>query len=503
MNLYRLFRERFPPRRETVFIDEGDGGRFSYADLEQHSARYAGVLSAQGVGRGDRVLVQVEKSPQAVFLYLACLRAGAVFVPLNTGYKKAELDYFVADAEPRLIVCAPQSPLDAAASSGPSARPLTLDGEGAGSLAAAAAVATPHEDIADVDEDALAALLYTSGTTGRPKGAMLTHANLGSNARVLHASWGFTSQDVLLHALPIFHTHGLFVAIHCVLLSGTGMLFLPRFDAGEVTRLLPRASVMMGVPTFYTRLLARADFTAETCRNMRLFVSGSAPLRAETWEAFCQRTGHAILERYGMTETGMNSSNPLHGRRRPGTVGQALPGVEIRVCGADATVLPPGEVGEIEVRGPNVFKGYWRQPEKTQEEFRDDGFFRTGDLGTIDTAGYVTIVGRSKDMIISGGFNVYPKEVEQQIDEIEQVRESAVFGVAHPDFGEGVVAALVAEPGATGTLMPDEVIARLKQNLAAYKVPKAVIVVDELPRNAMGKVEKNRLRARHAGLFDA
>lgn len=502
MNLYRLFESRFEGRLEDTFLETIDGDRLTYADLADGVGRHARVLVDGGVGLGDRVLVQAEKSVAGLFLYLACLRVGAVFIPLNTSYRRDEVRYFLDDAEPSLVVCDPSSPLCSEDAADVERTVLTLDVAGGGSLSARARAAPPTGvDIAEVPGDHTAAILYTSGTTGQPKGAMLTHDNLASNAKALHEAWGFVDDDVLLHALPIFHTHGLFVALHCVLLNATGMLFLPRFDLDSVLRLLPRATVMMGVPTYYTRLLASPEFTAELCGHMRLFVSGSAPLRAETFEQFQRRTGHAILERYGMTETGMNTSNPLAGPRIAGTVGRPLPGVEVRVCESDGTPLAAGAVGELEVRGPNVFKGYWRKPDKTRAEFRDDGFFRTGDLGLIDENGYVTIVGRSKDMIISGGFNVYPKEIENAIDRLPGVRESAVFGVAHPDFGEGVAAAVVLEDGGGDAGHARALIARLKDRLAGYKVPKRIVFVAELPRNAMGKVEKNRLRETFADLF--
>ncbi len=499
-NLFELFRSRFPADISRPFIETPDGRTISYGDLEAATGRMARLLAARGVAAGDRVAAIVEKSPEAVFLYLATLRAGAVYLPLNTAYTAAEVAYFLGDAEPKVTVCRPEAeaalaPLAAEAGS----QLLTLGQAGEGSLIEASRGFAPDFAPVPATSGDLAALLYTSGTTGRAKGAMMSHGNLASNAIALHRIWGFEAGDVLLHALPIFHTHGLFVAINCVLLNGTEMLFLPRFDTEQVIRLLPRATVMMGVPTFYTRLLARPDFDAGACRNMRLFVSGSAPLLEETFEDFRERTGHTILERYGMTETGMNTSNPLDGERRAGTVGFPLPDVEVRVAGEDGAVLGPGETGVLELRGPNVFQGYWRQPEKTAEEFRPDGFFVTGDISRIDGDGYVHIVGRAKDLIISGGFNVYPKEVELVVDAVEGVVESAVIGLAHPDFGEAVAA--VVKRASDGT--PDEaaVIQAAKAELANYKVPKRVFFVDELPRNAMGKVQKNALRERYAATF--
>ncbi len=458
----------------------------------------AGALRTLGVGHGDRVLVQVEKSPYAVALYLGCLRLGAAYVPLNTAYTAEEVRYFLEDAEPRVYVC------DPAAGSGPADRlgveveVVTLGGDAAGSLLPLAREAEPFTGIEACRRGDLAAIVYTSGTTGRSKGAMLSHGNLESNARVLLAAWGWRDDDVLLHALPIFHVHGLFVALHCALLSATPMIFLPRFDAAEVARVLPQATVMMGVPTFYTRLLARDDVDRDTCRGMRLFVSGSAPLTEQTFFAWEGRTGHRILERYGMSETMMNTSNPLDGERVPGTVGFPLPGVELRITGEDGAVLPPGDVGVIEVRGPNVFSGYWRMPEKTAEEFRPDRFFVTGDLGVMDEHGRVSIVGRAKDLVISGGYNVYPKEIERLLDELPGVVESAVIGVPHPDFGEAVVAVLVTDGREVGDA---EVRKVLEGRLARFKQPKAVVRVGSLPRNTMGKVQKNALRDRYQHLF--
>ena len=499
-NLFELFRSRFPADLSKPFIETPEGRLVSYGELESETARMAGLLAARGVARGERVAAIVEKSPEAVFLYLACLRAGAVYLPLNTAYTEAEVGYFLGDAEPKVTVCRPEAeaalaPLAAKAGG----RVLTLGQAGEGSLVAASRELPAEFAPVPATSDDLAALLYTSGTTGRAKGAMLSHGNLASNALALHRIWGFVPDDVLLHALPIFHTHGLFVAINCVLLNGGKMLFLPRFDADEVILQLPRATVMMGVPTFYTRLLARPDFGPEACRHMRLFISGSAPLLEETFEAFRERTGHTILERYGMTETGMNTSNPLAGERRAGTVGFPLPEVELRVAGEDGAVLEPGETGVLELRGPNVFQGYWRRPEKTEEEFREDGFFITGDVARIDRDGYVHIVGRAKDLIISGGFNVYPKEVELVVDAVEGVAESAVIGLPHPDFGEAVAAVIASPEGAAPT--EAEVIEAAKAALANYKVPKRVFFLDELPRNAMGKVQKSALRDRYRDSF--
>jgi len=442
----------------------------TYGDADALSAGLADTLRARGVRPGDRVAMQMEKSPFAVLLYLACLRSGAIFVPMNTAYTEVEVAHLVADAEPALVV-----------------RDAGEFGEVRGDV---------FEDV-DPKPDDVAAILYTSGTTGRPKGAKLTHRNLASNAAALHKAWGFRPDDVLLHALPVFHAHGLFVAINCTLANGTPMIFLPRFDAGVVIESLPRATVFMGVPTFYTRLLADARFNADACTSMRLFISGSAPLLASTHDEFRVRTGHAVLERYGMTETTMITSNPLDGHRRPGSVGPPLPGVEVRVTNEQGAALAAGEVGGVEVRGPNVFVGYWKRPELSATEFTPDGFFRTGDLGCFDEDGYLRIVGRSKDLVISGGLNVYPIEVEEVIDAIDGVLESAVIGVADHDFGEAVVAIVVAEPGKT--IDGESVRTLSRERLAAFKVPKRVHVVDALPRNAMGKVEKARLRSEFGG----
>ena len=484
-----------------VFIETIDGRIWTYDDMLVQSGRLAAVLGQLGVHPGDRVAVQVEKSPEALMLYLACLRAGAVYLPLNTAYTLAELEYFIGDAEPRLVVCSPAAQAALASVAGRyGARVETLDDHGGGTLLdMAQSQSGQFEDVAREPDD-LAAILYTSGTTGRSKGAMLTHDNLLSNAATLRQYWRFDRSDRLIHALPIFHTHGLFVATNIVLLAGASMYFLPKFDAEEVLRLMPASTVMMGVPTFYVRLSQHAGLTREAASNMRLFISGSAPLLAETHRAFAEKTGHAILERYGMTETNMNTSNPYDGDRVGGTVGFPLPGVSLRVTDPETgKPLSNGETGMIEVKGPNVFKGYWRMPEKTQAEFRADGFFITGDLGMVDEKGYVHIVGRGKDLVISGGYNIYPKEVESEIDQLPGVVESAVIGVPHPDFGEGVTAVVVRKAGAD----TDEsaVLDGLQDRLARYKQPKRVIFVDELPRNTMGKVQKNILRNAYADLY--
>ncbi len=501
MNLFSQIRSAIKSQDKT-FIETPAGMPITYAGMLARSAQIANVLAARGVKPGDRVAAQVEKTPENLLLYLATLRAGAVYLPLNTAYTLAELDYFIGDSEPSLIVCDPAKHAGFAEIAGRrGVRAVeTLDASGKGSLTDAAATAsTNFSDIARTDND-LAAILYTSGTTGRSKGAMLTHDNLASNAKTLVDYWRFTDKDVLLHALPVYHTHGLFVASNTVMLSGGSMIFLQKFDADEVMRLLPKATAMMGVPTFYTRLLKHAGLTKAACAHMRLFTSGSAPLLAETHIEFQDKTGHAILERYGMTETNMNTSNPYDGDRIAGTVGFPLPGVDLRIADPETgKTLPQGEIGGIEVKGPNVFPGYWRMPEKTKAEFRADGFFITGDVGKIDARGYVHIVGRAKDLIITGGFNVYPKEIESEIDALPGVAESAVIGCPHPDFGEGVTAVIVCKPGVN--LSEKAVIGVLEQRLAKFKLPKRVIFMDDLPRNTMGKVQKNILRDRHAKLY--
>jgi malonyl-CoA/methylmalonyl-CoA synthetase len=483
------------------FLTMHDGSALTGIEFLAMVHRAAGALRAQGIRAGDRVAVQVAKTPQALAVYGATVAVGAVFLPLNTAYTAAEVDYFVGDAAPALLLVDParaEALAPIAAAHG--AKRLTLDANGLGTFRDLCDAQSGLFDVEDRDNDDTAALLYTSGTTGRSKGAMLTHRNLLSNAEALAREWRFTSKDVLLHALPMFHIHGLFVATNVALLSGASMLFLPGFDLDAILRLLPHATVLMGVPTFYTRLLDAPGFDRTLCERMRLFVSGSAPLLADTHSAFEARTGHRILERYGMTETNMNTSNPYDGERRAGTVGRPLPGIEVIVAHPQTgTPLPVGETGVVEVRGPNVFKGYWRMPEKTLEDFRDNGFFITGDLGCISDDGYLTLVGRQKDLIITGGFNVYPKEIELLLDEQPGVLESAVIGVAHPDFGEAVIAVLVALPDARLDLVGIE--NALREHLARYKQPKALEVVAELPRNTMGKVEKNVLRDRFGTKF--
>ncbi len=482
-------------------IETADGQRITYGDLIAMSGRCANYLVSRGVKVGDRVAAQTEKSVAGLVLYLATVRAGAIYLPLNTAYTLNELSYFIGDAEPSLVVCDPSkaegiAPIAAKVG----AKVDTLDAAGKGSLTEGAAKASADFTTAQRGNEDLAAILYTSGTTGRSKGAMLSHDNLASNSLTLVDYWRFTDKDVLIHALPIYHTHGLFVASNVTLFARGSMIFLSKFDADQIIDLMARATVLMGVPTFYTRLLQNPRLTREATSHMRLFISGSAPLLAETHREWSARTGHAVLERYGMTETNMNTSNPYDGERVPGAVGYPLPGVSARVTDPETgKELARDEIGMIEVKGPNVFKGYWRMPEKTKSEFRDDGFFITGDLGKIDAKGYVHIIGRGKDLVISGGFNVYPKEIENEIDAIPGVVESAVIGVPHADFGEGVTAVVVREKGAQ--IEEAAILKALDGRLAKFKMPKRVLFVDELPRNTMGKVQKNVLRDAYAKLY--
>ncbi|OKO81689.1 malonyl-CoA synthase [Bradyrhizobium sp. AS23.2] len=499
-NLFsRLFDGLDDPKR--LAIETHACAHISYGDLIARAGQMANVLVARGVKPGDRVAVQVEKSVANIVLYLATVRAGAVYLPLNTAYTLNELDYFIGDAEPSLVVCDPSkaeglAPIAAKVK----AKVETLGPDGKGSLTEAAEKANSEFTTVVRAGDDLAAILYTSGTTGRSKGAMLTHDNLASNSLSLVDYWRFTDTDVLIHALPIYHTHGLFVATNVTLFARASMIFLPKLDPDLIIKLMARATVLMGVPTFYTRLLQNPALSRDTTKHMRLFISGSAPLLAETHREWSARTGHAVLERYGMTETNMNTSNPYDGERVPGAVGFPLPGVSVRVTDPETgKELPREEIGMIEVKGSNVFKGYWRMPEKTKSEFRPDGFFITGDLGKIDAKGYVHILGRGKDLVISGGFNVYPKEIESEIDAMPGVIESAVIGVPHADFGEGVTAVLVCNKGADVT--EAAVLTALDGRLAKFKMPKRVFVVDELPRNTMGKVQKNILRDTYKDIY--
>ena len=501
-NLYALFASRFPQDQSACCIETHDGRFYTWNDIERATAKMANLLASLNLPADARIAVQVEKSPEALMLYLATIRAGLVYLPLNSAYRTAEIAYFIADAEPSVVVCAPENFgwVSQIAFKAGTRHVFTLDqarnGRSSGSLLARA---QHHPDTFDTvarQPDDLAAILYTSGTTGRSKGAMLTHDNLASNAKVLQHYWHWQAGDVLLHTLPLFHVHGLFVATHGALLNGSKMIFLPKFDAAEVLRHLPRSTIFMGVPTYYLRLLAQEQLDQAACAKVRLFISGSAPLLADTFKQFEQRTGHTILERYGMSETTMLVSNPYQGARIGGTVGLPLPGVAVRVVDAENAEMATEQIGDIQVKGPNVFKGYWRMPEKTAEEFTSDGYFKTGDVGKFGADGYLSIVGRSKDLIISGGYNVYPKEIESFIDGIDGVLESAVIGLPHPEFGEAVTAVIVARPDAQ--LSEADVIAAAKTGIANFKVPKQVFFVAELPRNTMGKVQKNILRASYA-----
>jgi len=505
-NLFAALRAAFAPDADSIAIETDIGLLYTWRDLDRATAMIANLLRSLSLPEGSRVAVQVEKSVEALMLYLATLRAGYVFLPLNTAYQSAEIEYFLGDATPAVVVCTGKNFgwVAKIAFKAGARHVFTLNDDRTGSLLERAAHHSDVHEIAAKQPDDLAAILYTSGTTGRSKGAMLTHGNLLSNARVLKSYWGWRPGDVLIHALPIFHVHGLFVASHGAMLNGSKMIWLARFDPTLVIDKMAQATVFMGVPTLYVRMLAEPGLSQQVARHMRLFISGSAPLLIETFNEWKERTGHTILERYGMSETIMLTSNPYdpqQGGRRGGTVGFPLPGVELRVRGDDGQELAAGEIGNIQVRGPNVFKGYWKMPEKTREEFTDDGWFKTGDVGKIDERGYVTIVGRSKDLIISGGYNVYPAEIEGYINEMAGVAESAVVGVPHPDFGEVGVAIVI--PKAGSSLDADAIVAELKSKLANFKIPKRCFVVPELPRNTMGKVQKALLRAEHKGLFAA
>ncbi len=498
-NLYTLFASRFPTDMSKIAIETGDGRRYTYGELDQYSARFAGHFRRLGLMPGERVAVSVENSPQALFAYLGCLRAGLIYLPLNTAYQRSELTYFIKDAEPRAIVCRPEAAA-IAREIAPAALVETLDARGEGSLVEASRGLPADFSPVGRGPDDSTAILYTSGTTGKPKGVMLSTRNLAVNAMALTDAWGTNGDDVLLHMLPLFHAHGLFVAAHCALLSASKMWLTARFEVGAALKLLPCSTVFMGVPTHYGRLLADTGLNRELCRNMRLFTCGSAPLSVETFHRFEQRTGHFILERYGMTETLITTSNPLNGPRIAGSVGPALPGVSVRVVDEHGRPALTGTNGQVQVKGDNVFRGYWKQPNKIARDFTGDGFFNTGDIGRLEHSGYLFLAGRAKDLIISGGYNVYPKELELVIDRIEGVAESAVFGVPHPDFGEAVVAAVVRSGRAECPAAP-EIIERLKGEVANYKVPKRVVFIDALPRNAMGKVQKGLLSRDYDALF--
>ena len=497
-NLYSCYLQDREHNHGKVAVHAG-GRDYSYADLAEASARYANALTDLGAGPGDRVSAYIDKSIGNLFLYLACLRAGIVYQPLNPAFQPAEVDYYLADASPAVVVCSGRNGdwVRTAATRARVQRVLTLDRDGTGTLAAAAGEAKSEFATRMCDGPELACLLYSSGTTGKPKGIKLSHDNLAANVRTLVDIWGFTPGDELLHALPLFHVHGLFVALGCVLAAGASLRLLDRFDAGEITGLLPQATVLMGVPTFYTRLLQSPRLDRQTCASMRLFICGSAPLQENTFERFRQRTGHAILERYGTSETGMSVSNPLHGERRAGAVGMPLPDVLVKIVDDQDNEVVPGSVGELLVKGPNVFSGYWNLDRVNKSAFTEDGYYRTGDLAEQSADGYIRIVGRAKDMIISGGENIYPKEIEQCLDRMEGISESAVVGIEDADLGEKVIAVVVAEPDAA--LDEAGVIAALKTQLAGFKVPKQVFFTGELPRNTMGKVQKNKLREAAGG----
>ena len=498
-NFYDLLRARFHPAMMKPFLTLQDGRSVTYGEIDALSAKIAGALVGAGARPGDRVLVQVEKSPENVALYLGALRAGLIYVPLNTAYTRDEIGYFLNDADPSIFICDPakETTLAPLASRAGAETLLTLGADGGGSLIDATDDASALGEICVRHQDDLAVILYTSGTTGRSKGAMLSHGNLASNALVLNEIWGFTPEDVLLHALPVFHIHGLFVALHTAILSACEILFLEKFDIAEIRRQLPRATIMMGVPTFYSRLLGESAFGKSECAHMRLFISGSAPLTVETFDAFETRTGSTILERYGMSEAGMIASNPLKGDRIAGTVGFALPGVSIRITDDSGANAPAGAPGNVEISGPNLFKGYWRNPEKTKEAFRIDGFFITGDVGSLDDDGRLTLAGRSKDLIIAGGYNIYPKEIEQVLDAVPGIVESAIIGAPHGDMGESVVAILVGEQNA----IDEDTINQAIGSLARFKRPRRYFWVDTLPRNAMGKVQKQVLRKQYREAF--
>ena len=503
-NLFAALRQAFPADLDATAVETDNGLAYSWRDLDRATAMIANLLASLDLPPASRIAVQVEKSVESMLLYLATLRAGHVFLPLNTAYQSAEIEYFIGNAEPAVVVCSSRNFgwVSKLAFKAGTRHVFTLDDDRTGSLLVRAAHCSDRHETAAKAAGDVACIVYTSGTTGRSKGAMLTHGNMLSNAQVLKDYWGWRPGDVLIHGLPIFHVHGLFVAIHGALLNGSKMIWLHKFDPKLVLAKMREATVFMGVPTLYVRMLAEPSLTREQASHMRLFISGSAPLLIETFNEWQERTGHTILERYGMSETIMLTSNPYdakEGDRRGGTVGFPLPGVGVRVRGEDGQDVPAGEIGDIQVKGPNVFKGYWRMPEKTKEEFTGDGWFKTGDVGRIDADGYVTIVGRSKDLIISGGYNVYPAEVEGYINEIPGVAESALVGVPHPDFGEVGVAVVIPKAGAK--LDAETIVSTLKSRLANFKIPKRCFVVAELPRNTMGKVQKNLLRDQHRQLF--
>ena len=493
-NLYARLCAGFPSDLNSDCLVTAHGANYSFSDLQQASGKIANLLASLNLPTGSRIAVQVEKSPEALLLYLAALRAGLIFIPLNTAYQSAEMAYFIEDAKPAVVVCSPKNFgwLAQLAFKLGCAHVFTLDDQypNQGSLLQRATPLPGEFQTVQSEPDAIASILYTSGTTGKSKGAMLSHGNLYANALALQETWHWRSDDVLLHSLPLFHVHGLFISCHVALLSGSRMIFLPKFDPAQILQYLPHSTVMMGVPTYYVRLLEQQGLTKSLCSAMRLFISGSAPLLLDTFHSFEQRTGHTILERYGMSETNIITSNPYAGERKAGTVGLPLPGVQVQIVTDDGRLCAADETGHIQVKGPNVFKGYWNMPEKTAQEFSPDGFFKTGDLGKFDLQGYLSIVGRSKDLIISGGYNIYPKELELLLDAVPGVVESAVIGLPHKDFGEAVCAVLVCRQA----IDTGELLAMLKTRIANFKVPKKIVIVDELPRNSMGKVQKNILR---------
>ena len=502
-NLYHFFRQRFESALDQPFLTDPTGPASTYGQIDQRSAVFAGGLNSLGCSVGDRVVVQVEKSIDAVALYFACLRTGLVYVPINTAYTPSEVEFFLRDTDATLFVCDPdrQSSFDDIVATLPGLTVATLGTAGDGSLVDSSLHSAPSEEIVQRDDLDLAAMLYTSGTTGRSKGAMLTHQGLRENGLALHQVWAFEPGDVLLHTLPVFHVHGLFVALHCAILNQSEVIFCPRFDPGLVVTQLQRSSVLMGVPTHYVRLLDHPDFTAELCQHMRLFTSGSAPMTEQVFRAFEAQSNHSICERYGMTECGILTSNPYDGERVAGTVGFALPGYELRVV-TEQGLAGPGETGLVQARGEQLFSGYWNLPDKTSEEMTEDGFFITGDIGMLDEEGRLTLAGRSGDMIISGGLNVYPKEIETVLDEIESIIESAVVGLPHDDFGEGVVAFIVLKPGQNQAKTISKSKDICAEKLGRFKHPKHYVVLNELPRNTMGKVQKAALRREFADLFD-
>ncbi len=498
-NLYKILRDRFSKNDDATFIEIPNDRSITYNDIDRLTSIFAAALKNLGIDRGQRLLASIDKSPEAVLIYLAALRLGAIFVPLNPTYTDREFKYFLDNARPTVVILRNKKDKGKiAAAKQIGAKIATINASNEGSFIDLANNCEPFNLINETKNNQPAAILYTSGTTGKPKGVVLTHGNLSSNGQTLHHIWGFQPGDVLLHALPVFHVHGLFVAIHCAMLNASKIIYLKKFDIDLVIDQLPRATVMMGVPTFYTRLLKHPSLNASLCENIRLFISGSAPLLPQTWIDFKSKTKHEILERYGMTEAGMIASNPLNGKRLPGTVGFELPNIEVRITSENGMKLSPGKIGMLEVKGPNVFAGYWGQPELTTAEFRSDGFFISGDIATVSTNGRITLMGRNRDLIISGGLNVYPNEIEDSLNTIPGIIESAVIGVSHPDLGEALVACIVTE--ASFRSDDNAIIDALKNQLASYKVPRRIVRLNSLPRNVMGKIQKNLLREHYSVL---